>query len=67
MNEIHIAENVGGLHISLVSKLPRGNIQLKLKGIAVLQKFFVQGNFKFQSYTVLFEWPGKILMVCIPS
>ena len=60
MNEVDIAENVGGgLHISLVSKLPWGNIQLKLKGIAVLQKFFVQGNFQCQSYTVLFEWPMK--------
>ena len=42
MNAVHIAENVGGgLHVSLVSKLPQGNIQLKLKGIAVVHNFLV--------------------------
>ena len=58
MNELHIAENVGGgLHVALLSKLPEGNIQLKLKGIAVVHKFLIEGTFEAPSYIVWFEGP----------
>ena len=60
MNELHIAENVGGgLHVSLLSKLPPGNIQLKLKGIAVVHNFLIQGTFQAPSYIVWFEGPMR--------
>ena len=46
MNEVYIAENVGGgLYVNLLPQLSENNVQLRLKKVAVVQNFIVQGYF----------------------